>query len=1188
MATIYCQCPINSFNTTVHPNVVTASYDLFPESKVPHAALIDNSTLTFTTTSNVTFTFLREGAGYRNTFGYFLMNSTHIISRETVFSDVTWISEGGCLYTGISVKYGPFQAGIKMGFWVKANGYNNPNTNDIWYSVRNSFINNNDGKDHIARVRVPTNGESSVIILGFEDLNGLGDTDYNDVMFYTTVDGSYSEEIPIYNNGTLQVCSNSTISQYKEVARVDDCIRLAVMEDSSLCSGYVQPRDGWRIATWDDVKMLDIYSLFPSVSCLVVRNNSVLVGIGCQPNIKILASCYNTGCESNTRILLTTTDTLPLESCTVNSGQVCTPIQSSTIIRTIPSQYLPLPVYPQELTIRPVTSSTLSIPVTLNPSSSTSLDLFVVVDSGIEPSGSGGNSFKTELTRLINRLISSNKFGSIRVGLVTVTNSITIRPLSYYYSDVLIPVSGSGLSSSRLSEVDSLLSSYWSDNMANLRVTVALSSSTTLSSLSNTLLVTNCKFISNNVVTKYFTEKTFDSWGNSAATQVISLLSNIYISYTNNLAGPSFISSALSKFNITYNPSTTVGLVNIYGNGRLTVNNYVNTPPSFLISTQNRNVIIDGQSTFTVNLQNFIQDVDNDLLIMSLVSSDIPVTLNGFTYTINPLPEYLNSTKVIKFKVTDGCAESEIYVERLTFVQTDNRSPVAVDRTIRTKEDTPVSFLLTGYDPDFIFGDTVTLKVLDTTGYGTYSIPTDFIYSGQNYEVTFTPQKDYSSNNPAGYLKYQAVDSHGFISDLATITIYVDPVDDNPRYTGSTNLETFEDTSLTVDVFSQVIDVDSPTIDYNLVSVQYGGRGSFNFTSGVLTYIPLPDDNGDFIAYFIVTISGEIYNVSITVIPVNDPPVLIPLMSKYVEVLEDEWTYLQWEGTDIDSPLSSLTSVFVSKERSSYIRNFLRNDDDSILSEDGVVQAYEPGKFRIKFVPAPNYFDLSKVGNTFYIYVLDDYKASSDRYLFQVRVLPVNDPPIISGPSSISLPDPFGVSITDIDILRGMYSVNITCTDGLIFKNDTYDRCDLINSRLVSCYAVQRDIDRVVNSIKYMSTNESSNTSEEFNFYVSDLGNTDYLNRELTTNKTITVRVSFVDGLVDGGNTDNSLAIGLGVGLGGAGALALAALIWKLTRNNTSTDQYFESLFSPDASSGTNPIYSSAGTEGLNPLYAPK
>lgn len=148
--------------TTVNTAYVSPSLD-------PNLHLLEKA--------EISLTFISEGAGYRNSFGYFLYDDAQtILSKETIFSNASAVGSGGSLKPGDTVKLGTFEAGTNIGFWLQGDGFTNKN--GYTYYTLDQY--NPDGKRHVA-VIADVLGEQ--IVLGIEDLYNLGDRDYNDVVF---------------------------------------------------------------------------------------------------------------------------------------------------------------------------------------------------------------------------------------------------------------------------------------------------------------------------------------------------------------------------------------------------------------------------------------------------------------------------------------------------------------------------------------------------------------------------------------------------------------------------------------------------------------------------------------------------------------------------------------------------------------------------------------------------------------------------------------------------------------------------------------------------------------------------------------------------------------------------------------------------------------------------------------------
>jgi hypothetical protein len=146
--------------------------------------------------AEVNVTFVDEGAGYKNSFGYFVYDdSENILYEQTIFANASERGGGGRLRPGDTVSLGTFDEGTNIGFWVQANGYRNPN-GYTYYSLDQY---NPDGLRHIAIIN---DVGSQRLVIGFEDLYNLGDQDYNDVVFTFT-------DIPFYAIDTSKIPTGS-------------------------------------------------------------------------------------------------------------------------------------------------------------------------------------------------------------------------------------------------------------------------------------------------------------------------------------------------------------------------------------------------------------------------------------------------------------------------------------------------------------------------------------------------------------------------------------------------------------------------------------------------------------------------------------------------------------------------------------------------------------------------------------------------------------------------------------------------------------------------------------------------------------------------------------------------------------------------------------------------------------------
>ncbi|HKY62894.1 MAG TPA: DUF4114 domain-containing protein [bacterium] len=158
--------------------------------------------------AEIYITFIHEKAMFKNQFGYFtfddcnedgLIQPEEVLSEELIFENVS--EEGGVMVPGDTVKIGPFPAGTDLGFFVVADGYDDPI--HTYYTVPEL---NPDGVHHMVMVGTSDGGN---VAIGIEDWfwhDEDCDKDFNDVIFtFTMTPETALEEviedsdIPVYD-----------------------------------------------------------------------------------------------------------------------------------------------------------------------------------------------------------------------------------------------------------------------------------------------------------------------------------------------------------------------------------------------------------------------------------------------------------------------------------------------------------------------------------------------------------------------------------------------------------------------------------------------------------------------------------------------------------------------------------------------------------------------------------------------------------------------------------------------------------------------------------------------------------------------------------------------------------------------------------------------------------------------------
>ena len=181
------------FQTEVLPSVTKLVNEKLSEThKIDDSGyLLDPSKLKLKTASDVRVYFVGEGAGYANTLGFttdgsgksssstaklIFPNSSSTVSTYDPKSTVKRTA-GEPLLPGDFVNLGKMDGGTLLDFFIVANGANGGKTT---FSTQKSV--NPDGINHVVSFAFAMK-DSPYLVLGFEDLMGGGDRDFNDLIF---------------------------------------------------------------------------------------------------------------------------------------------------------------------------------------------------------------------------------------------------------------------------------------------------------------------------------------------------------------------------------------------------------------------------------------------------------------------------------------------------------------------------------------------------------------------------------------------------------------------------------------------------------------------------------------------------------------------------------------------------------------------------------------------------------------------------------------------------------------------------------------------------------------------------------------------------------------------------------------------------------------------------------------------
>lgn len=155
------------------------------------------TTLDVTQEADVWITFVHEGAGWRNSIGFYTYptnqppTSIDQIEKVTVlFPNLSMVGSGGALRSGDKINIGRFPAGVTIGLVLFANGWNGSQVSNYYYPVFADKNLNPESSPALKQHNVLLwDEENKVFLLGFEDVrrdNSGCDQDFNDAILFVS------------------------------------------------------------------------------------------------------------------------------------------------------------------------------------------------------------------------------------------------------------------------------------------------------------------------------------------------------------------------------------------------------------------------------------------------------------------------------------------------------------------------------------------------------------------------------------------------------------------------------------------------------------------------------------------------------------------------------------------------------------------------------------------------------------------------------------------------------------------------------------------------------------------------------------------------------------------------------------------------------------------------------------------
>jgi len=248
-------------------------------------------------------------------------------------------------------------------------------------------------------------------------------------------------------------------------------------------------------------------------------------------------------------------------------------------------------------------------------------------------------------------------------------------------------------------------------------------------------------------------------------------------------------------------------------------------------------VAVDDTDSTTVNIAKVIDvlandtDVDGDALTVTGVTNGTngAVTNNGSSVTYTPNPGFVGQdsfTYTVNDRA-DGSGLSDTATVTVDVFNVNN-PPVANADSFSVNEDSGASTLNVldnDSDPD---GHTLTVTAVTQPALGTGSV----VNNGTN--VSYTPPLNF---NGTATFNYTISDGNGGTSS-ATVTVTVDPVNDNPLAVNDSapTITTTTGTPLVIDVLANDRDVDGDALTITAVTQPANGTAGINLNGASVSY----------------------------------------------------------------------------------------------------------------------------------------------------------------------------------------------------------------------------------------------------------------------------------------------------------------------------------------------------------------
>jgi len=246
----------------------------------------------------------------------------------------------------------------------------------------------------------------------------------------------------------------------------------------------------------------------------------------------------------------------------------------------------------------------------------------------------------------------------------------------------------------------------------------------------------------------------------------------------------------------------------------------------------------------------------------------------------NPGESYVSDFGYIFFDIHHFSENANVCIKAYANAIVDV-PPMALSQEIDLDEDAAVDIVLTGYDQ---FNRVLNYMIIKN--------PDNGILTGSVPFIRYTPDPDF---NGTDFIRFR-VNNGSTISEPASITLRVFPINDPPS-AFNLSIQENEDTEILLPVIGR--DPDNDPID--IIINQAPQNGQLVGEVAALKYIPDQNFFGvDHVSFMLTDhqLNSDMAQLTITIMPVNDPPVA---QSLAITTIEDANKFITLSATDVEN-----------------------------------------------------------------------------------------------------------------------------------------------------------------------------------------------------------------------------------------------------------------------------------------------